>query len=116
MFVSAEDAAAQRAMRDRDRTQLLLALHRERLLSSDEQPDAHALARAVHEYLAQGPAMLAMAQIDDLTEETDPVNVPATSIEHPNWRRVLAMTLEELSQSEFFNDIAGIFSRARGDV
>ena len=29
----------------------------------------------------------AMAQIDDLTDEAEPVNVPATSDEHPNWRR-----------------------------
>jgi len=38
-----------------------------------------------------------MVQIDDLTDEADPVNVPATSDEHPNWRRRLSMTLEELA-------------------
>ena len=96
--------------------QLLLALHREGLLSSDEQPDERTLARSVHEYLARGPAMLAMAQIDDLTEEADPVNIPATSTEHPNWRRRLSMTLEELSDSPLFKDIARIFSRSRGHV
>ncbi len=116
LFVNDDDAAAQRQARERDRAQLLLALHREGLLSSDEQPDARTLARAVHEYLARTPALLAMAQIDDLTEETDPVNVPATSTEHPNWRRPLSMTLEELSASSLFADIATIFGRARGHV
>ena len=54
-----------------------------------------------------------MAQIDDLTDESDPVNVPATSDEHPNWRRRLSMTLEELAVRPRFNDIAKIFRSER---
>jgi 4-alpha-glucanotransferase len=113
LFVDAEDAAAQRHARDRDRAQLLLALRREGLLPSEETPGTEELACAVHEYLARGPAMLAMTQIDDLTEEVDPVNVPATSIEHPNWRRRLSMTLEQLEGHSLFNDVARMFSRSR---
>ena len=37
------------------------------------------------------------------------MNVPATSDEHPNWRRRLSMTLEELAGRPRFNDIAEIF-------
>ena len=55
--------------------------------------------------------MLTMAQIDDLTGEADPVNVPTTSTEHPNWRRRLCMTLAELADDPEFNDIAEIFNR-----
>jgi 4-alpha-glucanotransferase len=55
-----------------------------------------------------------MAQIDDLTDEADPVNVPATSDEHPNWRRRLSMTLEELAARPRFLDIAEIFRAERG--
>jgi 4-alpha-glucanotransferase len=55
-----------------------------------------------------------MAQIDDLTDEADPVNVPATSDEHPNWRRRLSMTLEELAARPRFIDIAEIFRAERG--
>jgi 4-alpha-glucanotransferase len=56
-----------------------------------------------------------MAQIDDLTDEADPVNVPATSDEHPNWRRRLSMTLEELAGRPRFIDIAEIFRAERGE-
>jgi 4-alpha-glucanotransferase len=55
-----------------------------------------------------------MVQIDDLTDEADPVNVPATSDERPNWRRRLSMTLEELANRPRFIDIAEIFGAERG--
>jgi 4-alpha-glucanotransferase len=55
-----------------------------------------------------------MAQIDDLTDEIDAVNIPATSDEHPNWRRRLSMTLEELSVRPRFIDIAEILRAERG--
>ena len=46
---------------------------------------------------------------------TDPVNVPATSDEHSNWRRYLSMTLEELAFRLCFIDTAEIFRAERGD-
>ena len=55
-----------------------------------------------------------MAQIDDLTDEADPVNVPATSDEHPNWRRRLSMTLDELAARPRFVDITEYFRAERG--
>ena len=57
-----------------------------------------------------------MAQIDDLTDEADPVNVPATSDEHPNWRRRLSMTLDELAARPRFVDIAEYFRAERGST
>jgi len=54
-----------------------------------------------------------MAQIDDLMDEGDPVNVPTTSDEHPNWRRRLSMTIEELAVRPRFIDIAEIFRTER---
>ena len=93
------------------RRQLLQALRREGLLPTRGEPDIPALARAAHAFLARTPSVLAMAQIDDLTDEADPVNVPATSDEHPNWRRRLSMTLEELAARPRFIDIAEIFRR-----
>jgi 4-alpha-glucanotransferase len=49
-----------------------------------------------------------------LTDEADPVNVPATSDEHPNWRRRLSMTLDELAARPRFIDIADYFRAERG--
>jgi 4-alpha-glucanotransferase len=115
LYPTPEIEADMRQTRERDRTQLVLALRREGLLAPDEEPETARLTRAVHAYLARGSAMLAIAQIDDLTGETEPVNVPTTSTEHPNWRRRLRMTVAELADNPDFNDIAAIFSEERGD-
>ena len=116
LFPGPGEASRQRAARERDRMQLLKALRGERLLAPDQEPDIPTLARAAHAFLARTPAVLAMAQIDDLTDETDPVNVPATSDEHPNWRRRLSMTLTDLAARPRFNDIAKIFEAERGTI
>ena len=114
LFPEVGEASRQRQARERDRMQLLKALRREKLLPGGGEPDIPALARAIHAFLARTSSVLAMAQIDDLTDEADPVNVPATSDEHPNWRRRLSMTLEELAARSRFVDIAEIFRAERG--
>jgi 4-alpha-glucanotransferase len=94
LFPGPSEAARQRQMRHRDRIELLQALRSQGLLPPDGEPDIPALSRAAHAFLARTPSVLAMVQIDDLTDEADPVTVPATSDERPNWRRRLSMTLE----------------------
>jgi 4-alpha-glucanotransferase len=115
LFPAVGEASRQRQARERDRMQFLEVLRRERLLPDDGEPDIPTLARAAHAFLARTPSVLAMAQIDDLTDEVEPVNVPATSDEHPNWRRRLSMTLEELAARPSFIDIAEIFRAERGE-
>jgi 4-alpha-glucanotransferase len=44
---------------------------------------------AVHAYLAATQAALVAVQAEDLLDMSDPVNVPGTSTEYPNWRRKL---------------------------
>ena len=114
LYPSSDEATSQRERRERDRSNLLRALRQQRLLSHEEEPDAGALARAVHTWLARTKSVLAMAQIDDLTDEIEPVNVPTTSLEHPNWRRRISLTLREMADSPRFNDIADIFNTERG--
>jgi len=113
LFPGPGEAEHQREMRHRDRMQLLQALRSERLLPPDGEPDVPTLSRASHAFLARSPSALAMVQIDDLTDEADPVNVPATSDEHPNWRRRISMKLEELAARPRFIDIAKIFRNER---
>jgi len=114
LYPEPEEAERQREARQRDKAQLLAALRQQELLPENEEPDIPHLSRAAHAFLARSPSVLAMAQIDDLTDEADPVNVPTTSDEHPNWRRRLSMTLEELASRPRFVDIAEIFRAERG--
>jgi 4-alpha-glucanotransferase len=114
LFPQPGEASRQRQARTRDRLQLVAALRREGLLTEGDDPDVSTLARAAHAFLARTASAVAIAQIDDLTDEADPVNIPATSDEHPNWRRRLSMTLEELAARPRFNDIAEIFRAQRG--
>jgi 4-alpha-glucanotransferase len=114
LFPGENEYLRQQKTRDRDKQHLLAALCQFGLLPADHEPDIPTLARAAHAYLARTPCVLALAQIDDLTDEADPVNVPATSDEHPNWRRRLSNTLEQLAERPRFVDIAASFRKERG--
>jgi glycogen debranching enzyme GlgX/4-alpha-glucanotransferase len=48
--------------------------------------DDDALA-AVHEFIGRTGSALMLVQVDDLEGETEPLNVPGTDRERPNWRR-----------------------------
>ena len=66
-----------------------------------DAPDADAafgdaLAHSIQLYLAKSAAALVVLQIEDLIGMTDPVNVPGTSDEHPNWQRKLTRELDEV--------------------
>ena len=114
LFRGPREAARQREARDRDRMQLLRALRSERLLPANGEPDIPTLSRAAHAFLARTPSALAMVQIDDLTDEADPVNVPATSDEHPNWRRRLSMTRRTRGPTTLHRHCRDLPRRARG--
>jgi 4-alpha-glucanotransferase len=93
-----------RAARARDREALLGALHEEGLLpaapGSPGEPFTLELAHALHVYLARSSAVLAAIQIEDLLGMTQPVNVPGTHHEYPNWQRKLSRDLEDLEVRE----------------
>ncbi len=57
--------------------------------SGDLLADAHA-------FVARTPCAIMLVQADDLSEETEPLNVPGTDKERANWRRRLSVTVDEL--------------------
>jgi len=67
----------------------------------------------VHVYLARTSAALAAIQIEDLLGMTEPVNVPGTEREYPNWQRKLTMNLEELAARTDLDACFADISRAR---
>ncbi len=49
-----------------------------------------------HAFVAKTPCAVMLVQADDLTEETEPLNVPGTDTERPNWRRRLSVAVEAI--------------------
>ena len=97
-----DEAEHARLTRADDKRRLLEALQGEGLLPGglDRAPAVDelspALAAAIHAYLARTPSLMFMVQLDDLAGELQQANLPGTTTEHPNWRRRLSRTLEDL--------------------
>ncbi len=104
---------AARQTRATDRAAFLTALRAAGLLVAGDRPDSDALFIAAHEFLARSGAALVIAQIDDITAEIEPVNVPTTAGERPNWRRRLSRSVEQLADDPRFAQTFAIFARAR---
>ena len=107
-LLTLEAAHKERETRRTDRRLLLEALAREELPAGNDDPDApfsDAFAGAVHAYAARTPAVLAMAQLDDLAGETVAVNLPGTDRERPNWRRKLDVATPALFESRLAQEI-----------
>lgn len=118
VYPSEEIELEVRRGRELDRVSLLAALQEEGL--KPESPDAPTdpftpeLAHAMHTYLARSSAALAAVQIEDLLGMTDPVNVPGTEREYPNWQRKLTANLEDLGARSDLDAWFADYSRERG--
>jgi 4-alpha-glucanotransferase len=106
LYPSQDEAESQRQRREQDRQAILQALREQGLIDAAE-PSADQFAVAAHEFLAQSNAALVVPQLDDLLGEVEQVNVPATTLENPNWRRKYRATLEEISSGDETWQLAG---------
>lgn len=96
LYPSAGEAKEQLRAREAQRAAVVRLLG----LAEDSRPaTGHDFSVAVHRFLGRTASLLAMTQLDDLLGEDDPVNLPATSTEHANWRRKYAVALEQIDQS-----------------
>lgn len=112
LIAEASVTAEQLREREQDRAALVAAFDAAGVRDSNRRIDGDALFTAAHKFLAATACVLTIAQIDDVTNETDPVNVPTTSDEHPNWRRRLSRTLEELENDTRFAGLFGVLAKA----
>ncbi|MBY0419400.1 MAG: 4-alpha-glucanotransferase, partial [Pararheinheimera sp.] len=71
------------------------------------------LSYAIQRHVAKGSSQLLCLQLEDWMEMTQPVNIPGTSNEYPNWRRKLTMTLEQLAQQQNVNQLLQDLTRLR---
>jgi 4-alpha-glucanotransferase len=106
-----------RRERERDRVALLAALAEQGLQpvtpASPSEPFTPQLAHALHLYLARSNAALVALQVEDLLGMVDPVNVPGTDREYPNWQRKLTADVEDMADREELDSQFAEIARAR---
>jgi glycogen operon protein len=91
---------------DAERHELERALARDGFGTGDLLAETHA-------FVASSPSAIMLVQADDLTGETEPLNVPGTDRENPNWRRRLSANVEELPRLDTTKRIMAAISRTR---
>lgn len=121
----AESLADARASRSRERAHLIDALvaggdlapeAAERLRAADGAGDTSVLGpavRAAYRYLARSGARLVIATLEDALDVVDQTNVPGTTWEHPNWRRRLSVTIEDLADEPRFAAFSSVLRALR---
>jgi len=89
------------------------AAHRAIDEASDDPRRYEPIVRAVYRYLAATNARVVLVALDDILIEFDPVNLPGTGFEYPNWRHKNGAVIEEI-----FNDqsIAALAAEVRARV
>jgi len=117
LYPSPEEEARQRAQRQVERRAFLKALRKAGLLRgtrvSLKGPFGEALAKAAHAFLARTRSGLAVAQLEDLLDQGDQVNLPGTIDEYPNWRRRYDVPLERIATNPFLGALVGALARGR---
>jgi 4-alpha-glucanotransferase len=100
LYSEESEETRQHDQRSRERAALVAALKEAGMDAAGRLdpagPFSPELTDAVHGFLALTRSGLAILQLDDLTGETDQVNLPGTSDEHPNWRRKQSLMLEDI--------------------
>ncbi|MDA9557705.1 4-alpha-glucanotransferase [Vibrio sp.] len=74
--------------------------------------DSH-LAGALQVHLAAGASTLFSVQLEDWLEMDNPVNIPGTVDQYPNWRRKLSMNLDNVFSHDGVNRIARLLTETR---
>ena len=93
-----DEFASAIAIRENEKTALITALIKEKLLPEDFETNEMNmdLAAAIHAFLAKTNAILKIIQIEDLAGEIIPINLPGTDSERKNWQKYIKPTLNEI--------------------
>ena len=111
-MIGPDAAADQAAARQRERAELLADLTAGKLISAADAraatPEAApaSLVVGVHRHLARAPSYLLAVRLEDMTGERQPVNLPSTVDEYPNWQRKISVGLEDLADVPLWRAVA----------
>ena len=67
----------------------------------------------MHLFLARTRSRLVAVQLEDLVGMEEQANLPGTIDEHPNWRRKLPVTLEDLPRCHTFQCVVKALATER---
>lgn len=119
--LTTEEAEAQRLQRERERQALWAALQNAGLLALDAPVSEDAPVAEVIAYVAGSPATLCSIALEDLLGQLDQPNLPASGSGdaqeggHPNWCRVLNVSVDEVLQAGDVPALLRLVRQARGD-
>ncbi|HXD46717.1 MAG TPA: 4-alpha-glucanotransferase [Pseudolabrys sp.] len=66
---------------------------------------------AAASFLGATPSRLVAIALDDIAGAAEQINIPGTTSEHPNWRRRVPVTLEELGRHEDLRRVGEAFAK-----
>ena len=72
-----------------------------------------ALIVAIHIFLARTPSRMLAVRLEDLVGETQPVNLPGTVDDYPNWKRKLGVAIEAVGDLELFGTVTAALAAQR---
>jgi 4-alpha-glucanotransferase len=104
LFTDNEQFDLEQRQRKQDKVNLLiwLANYSTCKTAFHVDSDAKLVYQALTLVLANSAAALLTLQLDDLAQESLPVNIPGTDREYPNWRRRLSISTKELMVNNLF--------------
>ena len=104
--------------RHQNKQRILDSLHGHQVLPQDYSRSSEHLGMdqtlnyAMQRHLAAGSSQLLCLQLEDALQMSQPVNIPGTSNEYPNWRRKLSENIEQWRNNpaikQLFNDITAV--------
>jgi 4-alpha-glucanotransferase len=67
---------------------------------------------AIASFLGRTPSRFVAIALDDIVSALEQINIPGTFNEHPNWRRRLPVSLEDLDRNENLSAVAEAFAQS----
>lgn len=107
------------AQRHANKQRILDSLHGHQRLPTDYPHSVEHLGMdttlnfAMQKHLASASSQLLCLQLEDALQMTQPVNVPGTSDEYPNWRRKLSQTIEQWTAAPHITALFDSISQIR---
>lgn len=84
----------------------------ETMLGEQSLPAGGDRLAGIAQFLARTPSRLVAIALDDIVGALEQINIPGTFDEHPNWRRRLPVSLEDLDRNENLDAVADAFARS----